>query len=640
MLTLSMKQNETGYGTLLGAVKLIKKTLCIIHTFLYRLFGSTLLYSVLRNVKNNGVESTGDFLRAWHARKKWIREWKRENRLSVNPASFGCSRDEFEERKTECFEKSVLISVVVPLYNTPRKYLRQMIDSVRMQTYGNWELCLADGSNEKNFFIRKYCEKLAKTDSRIKYKKLEKNLGISGNSNACLEMAAGDYIALLDHDDLLHPYALSENMKYVCSENADFIYSDENVFIKKPTETFCPHYKPDYAPDTLRSYNYICHFSVFSKELLNKVGGFRSEFDGSQDFDLFLRLTEKAEKIVHIPKILYYWRAAKSSTASDIGVKSYALDAGKKAVAEHLKRVGLEGTVSDSSFPSTYRVSYEIKGKPKVSILIPTCDHAETLKKCLDSIMNLSTYDNYEIVLVENNSRQSETFFYYETLMSYERVKLVSWNGEFNYSAINNFGFNYTSGEYVILLNNDIEVITPDWIQEMLMFAQRQDVGAVGAMLYYPSDRIQHAGVILGIGGVAGHSHKGTERGEGGYMSRLTLAQNLSAVTGACMMLPRRVYEELGGLDEGFKIAFNDVDLCMRIRKSGRLVVWTPYAELYHYESESRGYEDTPEKQARFESEVQKFKGRWGADLEKGDPYYNPNLTLEYEDFSVAEGKQ
>lgn len=607
------------------------------HTFSYRLFGNTLPYSILRNAKNNGIRSTGGFVRAWRAQKKWIREWKQSSRMSVNPETFCCQRDEFEAKKAEHFERDVTFSIIVPLYNTPIQYLQQMLDSVRMQTYENWELCLADGSEDKCRYVQEYCEKLAGMESRIKYKKLEKNLGISGNSNECLKMASGEYIALLDHDDLMHPYALTENMNVICKENADFIYSDENVFIKKPKETVCPHFKPDYSPDTLRSYNYICHLTVFKRSLLKDTGVFRSEFDGSQDFDLFLRLTEKAERIAHIPKILYYWRADKNSTASNVCVKGYALDAGKKAVAEHLKRVGLDGTVEDSSFPSTYRVRYLITGNPLVSILIPTCDHVETLKKCLDSIMDLSTYDNIEIVLVENNSKNKETFEYYEFLRSDSRIKLVTWHGEFNYSAINNFGFGYTSGDYVILLNNDMEVITPDWIQELLMFAQRADVGAVGAMLYYPSEKIQHAGVILGIKGVAGHSHKGMPRGEGGYMSRLTIAQDLSAVTGACMMVPRKVYEELGGLDEGFKIAFNDVDICMRIRKSGRLVVWTPYAELYHYESESRGYEDTPEKQARFESEVQKFKARWGADLEKGDPYYNPNLTLEYEDFSTAQ---
>lgn len=541
-----------------------------------------------------------------------------------------------EAQRLAQFPRKVKFSILVPLYNTPEIFLREMIQSVLDQTYANWELCLADGSDEEHSFVGEICKELATKDPRICYQKLEKNLGISGNTNACIDMATGDYIALFDHDDLLHPAALYEMMKAICEQNADMIYTDENTFRITPKDAFYPYFKPDYAPDTLRSYNYICHFTAFSRELLEKAGGgFRSQFDGSQDYDMMLRLTEQAEKIVHIPIILYYWRSHANSVASDISAKSYALDAAKGALQAHLDRVGLKGKVLDSKIPSTYRIQYEIEGNPLVSILIPNKDHIDDLKKCLDSVKEKSTYTNWEIIVIENNSTEARTFDYYQQIQEDPRIQVVTWNSEFNFSAINNYGAQYTKGDYILLLNNDIEVITPDWMEQMLMFAQRRDVGAVGAMLYYPDNTIQHAGVILGIGGVAGHSHKYAHKGDDGYMSRLTIAQNYSCVTAACLLMPRKVWDEIDGLDEFLKVAFNDVDLCMRIRKAGYLVVWTPYAEMYHHESKSRGSEDTPEKQRRFEGEVRYFENRWDKELEAGDPNYNPNLTLEREDFSL-----
>lgn len=544
--------------------------------------------------------------------------------------------EELEHQRNTVFPRSIKFSIVVPLYNTPEKFLHEMIRSVIDQTYANWELCMADGSDAAHDSVEKICRQYMRKDPRIKYRRLEQNLGISGNTNACLEMAAGDYIGLFDHDDLLHPAALHEVMRAICEQDADFIYTDENTFHEKPEDAFCPHFKPDYAPDTLRSYNYICHFTVFSKALLDEVGTFRGEFDGSQDYDMVLRLTEKAARIVHIPEILYFWRAHSGSVADGISAKPYTLDAARRALREHLDRVGLVGEVEDSSIPSTYRIKYAISGCPKVSIVIPNMDHADTLRTCISSILEKTTYKNFEIVIIENNSKKEETFAYYDELKTDPRIQIVIWEGKFNYSAINNFGVREAAtGEYILLLNNDIEVITPDWIQEMLMFAQRPDVGAVGAMLYYPDDTIQHAGVILGIGGVAGHAHKYFPRGDFGYMSRATIAQDLSVVTAACMLLPRHVWQEIGGLDETFEVAFNDVDMCMRIRKAGYLIVWTPFAELYHYESKSRGAEDTPEKRKRFEGEVRRFQERWGRELAAGDPYYNPNLTLVAEDFSA-----
>lgn len=570
--------------------------------------------------------------------------WKKAKRKLFNQMDFQKARipiytpEELEQQKKVQFPRNVKFSILVPLYNTPEKFLREMIQSVIDQTYANWELCLADGSDNDHADVGKICLQYVKRDKRIVYKKLEKNLGISGNTNACIEMSSGEYIALFDHDDLLHPAALYEMMVAVCEKNADMIYTDENTFRNTPEDAYTPHFKPDYSPDLLRSYNYICHFTAFSRELLEKAGGgFRSEFDGSQDYDLILRLTEKAQCVAHIPKILYYWRCHSNSVASDISAKPYTMTAAKRALQEHLDRVGLKGKVQDAAAASTYRIEYEIDGDPLISILIPNKDHIDDLQKCIDSICEKSTYRNWEIVVIENNSTEQETFDYYEQIQKDERIRVVTWTSEFNYSAINNFGAKSARGEYMLLLNNDVEIITPDWLEQMLMFAQRKDVGAVGAMLYYPDDTIQHAGVIVGLGGVAGHSHKYFPRNHKGYMFRLTVAQNYSCVTAACVMIRRDVWETIDGLDEAFKVAFNDVDMCMRIRKAGYLVVWTPYAELYHYESKSRGFEDTPEKQKRFEGEINRFKDRWHKELAAGDPYYNPNFTLDREDFSLSD---
>lgn len=534
------------------------------------------------------------------------------------------------------FPKNIKFSVLVPLYNTPECFLKAMIESVQAQTYKNWELCLADGSDSEHSFVGEICRKYADGDKRIKYEKLEKNLGISENTNACIRMATGEYIALFDHDDLLHPSALYEVMRAICEHGADFIYTDENTFSEEPRDAYNPHFKPDFSPDTLRSYNYICHLSVFSRELLDSVGYFRSEYDGSQDYDLILRLTEKAKKVFHIRKILYYWRAHKNSVAQDVGAKPYTVTAAKKALAAHLERCGLKGEVLDSSVPTTYHIKYEIDGNPLISVIIPNKDHTDDLDICLKSLYEKSSYKNFEVIIVENNSTEKETLEYYEALtQKHGNIKIVTWKGNFNYSAINNFGVNYAKGEYILLLNNDVEIINGSCLEEMLMFAQRKDVGAVGAKLYYSDDTVQHAGVILGLGGTAGHAHKHFGRSHPGYMARASIAQNLTACTAACLMMRRDVFDEVGGLDESFEVAFNDVDLCMEIREKGYLVVFTPYAELYHYESKSRGNDSTPEKLERFRGEIDRFKEKWQKQLDDGDPYYNPNLTLTRDDFSL-----
>lgn len=604
-----------------------------------------LVCKALRHLLRHGVRSTWRQVkrhRAMVRRRKaqlaWEAQWTAERGELAPPPAFGCTREDYEAQRSARFPREIKFSILVPLYNTPERFLREMIASVRHQTYENWELCLADGSDAGHGEVEQICRALAAEDPRIVYRKLEKNLGISGNTNACIEMSTGDYIALFDHDDLLHPSALYENMRAICDQGADFIYTDENTFHDTPRDAYCPHFKPDFAPDTLRANNYICHFTVFSRALLEKAGPFRSACDGSQDFDMVLRLTEQARTIVHIPKILYYWRAHRDSVASDVGAKPYVIEAAHRAVGDHLKRIGLPGQVLDSAVPSMYRLKYDIPEKALVSIVICTKDHIDDLKKCVDSILSQTTYPNYEILIVENNSTEPETFAYYRELERDSRIRVVTWESpshEFNYSAINNFGVARARGKYVLLLNNDTEVISPEWLEELVMYAQRSDVGAVGAKLYYPDDTIQHAGIGIGLLTLAGHYHRNFPRSHPGYMGRLIYAQDVSAVTGACVMLRREVWDRVGGLDESFKVAFNDVDLCMRIRQAGYLIVWTPFAELYHYESKSRGLDESPEKRARFVGEVERFQTRWAKELAAGDPYYNPNFSLDSEDFSI-----
>ena len=547
------------------------------------------------------------------------------------------SEEELAQQRKHRFTKEVKFSIVVPLYNTPERFLREMIESVQVQTYAGWELCMADGSDPQHTDVQRICREYVCRDKRIQYRRLEKNLGISCNTNACLEMITGDYIGLIDHDDLLHPAALYEVMRTIENTGADFVYTDESTFHDTPENAYLPHFKPDFAPDNLRANNYICHFTVFKRSLLDQVGLFDPACDGSQDHDMVLRLTEKAQRVAHIPEILYYWRAHAGSVAESSTVKPYVIDAGIRAVEKQLERLGLEGKVEPVRPGLTiYRIRYAVRGKPKVSILIPNYEHINELRTCLNSIFQITTWPDYEIVIVENNSTSRELFAYYEWIQrEHTNVHVITWEGVFNYSTINNYGAQFCKGDFLLLLNNDIEVITPDWIGEMLMFAQREDVGAVGAKLYYPDKTLQHAGVCLGLGGVAGHYCHHMDRENAGYMGRLLYSQDMSAVTAACMMMRREVWDKVGGLDEDWAMAFNDVDLCMRIRKAGYLIVWTPYAELIHYESKSRGTEDTLEKKKRFEGEVLRFQARWAKELESGDPYYNPNFSLDKSDFFV-----
>lgn len=538
-----------------------------------------------------------------------------------------------KQRKTK-FRVEPKISIIVPMYNTPVKYFKELVDSLKKQTYSNWELCLADGSEKERKEITKICNK----DARIKYQFLNNNRGISENTNEALKLATGDYIALLDHDDLLPKFAFYEIVKTI-NENSDveFIYSDEDK-IDEAKHRYDAHFKPDFAIDTLRSVNYICHFSIFKKELMDKLEGFKSEFDGAQDYDIILRMAETTNKIVHIPKILYHWRVHPNSTAAATAgeAKPYAFEAGKRAIEAHLKRVGLQARVEHGISLGIYRVIYEVIGNPKVSIIIPNMDHIEELKICINSILTKTTYSNYEIIIVENNSKKEETFNYYKKIEQNEKIKVVYYpENKFNYSKIINFGVNKATGEYVMQLNNDTELITPNWLEELLGYAQRNDVGVVGVKLYYPDNTIQHDGVIIGIGGVGGHILKNLPKDQRGYFARDSFVQNLSAVTAACLISRKEIYEEVGYMDETFEVAFNDLDFCLKIREKGYLIVIDPFVGLIHYESKSRGYEDTPEKIKRFQGEIKRFQEKWKEILENGDPYFNPNFRLDREDYKI-----
>lgn len=541
---------------------------------------------------------------------------------------------------SEKFSKDITISILVPLYNTPEKFLREMIDSVLAQTYEKWELCLADGSDAAHDYVGKICMEYQSRDKRIVYQKLEKNEGISGNTNACYKMATGQYIGLFDHDDLLHPSVLYEYMKVICNRDADYIYCDEATFKGDSINNMITlHFKPDYAIDNLRANNYICHFSVFARTLLEGTELFRTRFDGSQDHDMILRLTSAAKKVVHIPKILYYWRSHKGSVASDISAKSYAIEAARGAVADHLAVNGYQNyeITSTRAFETIFRIKYELTSRPMVSIIIANRNHKSDLERCISSIMDKSTYDNYEIIVVENNSNEDEIFHYYEDIARHPKISVVKYVGDFNYSAINNLGEKSAKGEYILLLNNDVEVISPDWLEELLMYATREDVGAVGAKLYYDDYTIQHAGIVIGLGAhrTAGHTHYKVPKENVGYMGRLCYAQDVTAVTGACLMVSKKLYDELGGLDENFAVALNDVDFCMRIREKGYLNVFTPFAELFHYESKSRGSDMDGEGAARYQKESDDFKKKWQQQLEAGDPYYNVNFSLDHSDFRL-----
>lgn len=597
---------------------------------------------VLKKVSPYNIKKGILYLRHYGPKEFWVKLTERFQADDVDYEQWYENHkalpEELEKQKNEKWKRKPLISIVVPVYNTPQVFLRQMIESVQNQSYSEWELCIGNASPE-NKEMKKILEEY-KNDARIKEVEIPENKGISQNTNRAMEIASGELIGLLDHDDLLAPNALYEIAKAVNEHpDAEVIYTDEDKVTTDLKEHFQPHLKPDFNLDLLRSNNYICHFFVASRDLIKRVGGFRPEFNGAQDYDLILRCTEQAKQIVHIPKILYHWRVHKASTADNPASKMYAFDAGKRAIEEQLIRCRTKGTVQHTKDLGFYRVKYEVCGEPLVSIIIPNKDQSEALKKCLDSIREKTSYRNYEIIIVENNSEEPETFAFYKKIAG-EKIKIVTWEGEFNYSAINNFGVRHARGDYLLLLNNDVEIINGDWLTEMLSHCQRKEVGIVGAKLYYPDNTIQHAGIIIGIGGVAGSVFVGLPRAFSGYLHKASIQLDLSAVTAACMLVKRSVFEQVGGLEEKLKVAFNDVDFCLRVREKGYLVVYDPYAELYHYESKTRGAEDTKEKIRRFQTEIEYMRSHWIGLLKKGDPYYNCNLSLTKWDYSLKNNQR
>ncbi|WP_210317253.1 glycosyltransferase family 2 protein [Oryzicola mucosus] len=550
--------------------------------------------------------------------------------------TFGPAEQELMKRRLAGLASKPLISIVMPVYNTPEDVLRAAVDSVVAQAYENWELCIADDCSSMPH-VRPLLAELAGGEPRIKLALRAENGRIAKASNSALELVSGEWTALFDHDDLLAPTALAEVALLVGQHpDAEIIYSDEDKIAGNGVR-YEPYFKPEFSREMLRSQNYFNHLTVYRTETLRAVGAWRPGFEGSQDFDLNLRIFERVDpaNIHHIPKILYHWRALDGSTALDGAEKSYAREAGKRALEEHLARLKIDAKVEAVPGAAVYRTLHAVSEPPPlVSIIIPTRDRWELLRNCVDSIQQKTSYSRYEILIVDNDSVEPETKAYLGAVVTDPKVRVLPYRGAFNFSAINNSAVSQANGSIVALVNNDIEVISPDWLTEMVSWAQQPDIGCVGAKLYYANDTIQHAGVILGIGGVAGHSHKSFPRYHEGYFSRLRMVQNLSAVTGACLVVRKAIYEQVGGLEEArLAIAFNDVDFCLKVREAGYLNVWTPFAELYHLESESRGAEDNFEKQDRFNAEADFMLGRWSL---ANDPYYSPSLTLDREDFSLS----
>ncbi len=575
------------------------------------------------------------------------------------------------------FAMQPTFSIVIPVYATPEKFLRRMLDSIREQTYPKFEVCLVDATPYAKIqhdpaqgrTPQEVLAEYAAADSRFRYETLAENLGIAENTNAAIRMATGDFIVLADHDDELEPQALYECVRAINAHpDVQVLYSDEDKVDFEDIYYFEPHFKTDFNPDLLRSVNYICHLFVARRSLLDAIAETaadgrkiyeRSAYDGAQDYDLILRATEKAQamessfnaldqtllrqgrftssNIIHIPMVLYHWRAHQASTAQHPEAKLYAFEAGARAVYDHCKRIGLPvKKVEQGITYGFYHPIYENQ-QPLISVVIPNKDHSADLDKAITSLA-AGNYKNLEFIIVENNSDQAETWAYYEALPKrFPNVKVVKWDGPFNYSAINNYGVQFTHGQYLLFLNNDIEEIDPDSIDEMIGYVQREDVGICGARLLYPDEDIQHAGVIMGMGGIAGAAFVRTHDSDLSYMHRAKCIQDYSCVTAACLLTKRSLFDAVGGFTEKLAVAFNDVDYCMKVRALGKLVVYNPYAKFYHYESKSRGMEDTPEKLARFHSEILTFGTTWKDILRDGDPYYSPALTFRKANFALKD---
>jgi len=612
-------------------------------------------------LKSYGVKKTWEKFRSVTREKLWeserlgadnesrYRKWWKSQILS--------SQKELALRKkAERFDYRPKISVLVPVYNTPARWLEKCLRSVEKQLYSNWELCVSDdaSSNEETLRVLKRWEEKSKEDERIKIFRQKKNLHISLTTNRCLKMAAGEFVTLLDHDDELHPAALY----LVAGElnkngSLDFIYSDEDKLDENGNHCD-PYFKPDWNPDLLLSANYICHLAVIRKKIMEKLGGMRGGFEGSQDYDLFLRLAERTGRIAHIPHVLYHWRKIKGSTSFAYQAKGYADKASILALQDAGKRRGENWKTEKGLAACSFRVRRPIKNKQKVSIIIPFRDKAEMLQRCVSSVLEKTDYPNYELVLVDNGSEEAETKRYISDLSSNLQkvgssvdskptIKILKYPRPFNFSAINNWAVKKTDSPWILFLNNDISVINRNWLSAMAEHVQRPEVGAVGAKLLYPDDSVQHAGVVLGVGrfkdkpfGVAGHAFKYFPKGSHGYFEQIDVVRDCSAVTAACMLVKREIFEKSGGFNEkDFSVTWNDVDYCLRLREKGYLVVYTPYARLYHYESISRGSDDRGEKVKRFHRECEAMYRKWGKKL-ANDPYYNPNLSLENEGFRIG----
>ena len=576
----------------------------------------------LRNSKF--VVKLKEFIRNLYQRKVTYKSWFKLTKAS--------KEELIKQKEYKWAEDAPLFSIVVPLYRTPKGYLKELIESIEAQTYVKWELCLADGSpdNKLEMLVKSY------QDERIKYRYIGENLGISGNTNKAVEMATGDFIVLCDHDDLITPDALFEFAKeIVADKEVDSIYSDEDKIDEKSYDVFDPSFKPDFNIDMLRSQNYICHLYGVRRELVEKYGMFNSEYDGAQDYDFILRMSEHSRKIAHVAKILYHWRTHQGSTALNPESKMYAYDAGARAIGAHYARVLPEiqiERIENGYTLGMYHTVFKFNEYSLISVIIPNKDHTDDLDKAIRSMIEKGTWPNLEFIVVENNSTEEKTWEYYKKIeKEYSQVKVVYYDGIFNYAKINNFGVRHARGEYYLFMNNDVELIEPDSLKEMMGYGQRNDVGAVGCRLLYEDNTLQHAGVIVGEIGVAEHIFKKQIEGMT-YHARAMLTQDMSAVTAAVMLVKKEVFEKVEGFDERFAVAFNDIDICMKIREDKKLIVYAPYACFHHYESKSRGAEDTPEKIERFINEVNLFNSKWRSFIENGDPYYNCNFSKKHTD--------
>jgi GT2 family glycosyltransferase len=586
---------------------------------------------VFKFIRKNGILCLVQhiFFVIIHAEEKDYNWWRKKHTLTKRV---------LKKQNMLSFQIQPVISILLPLRCAEKKYIKKMIKSIQLQTYFNWELCISDGSGSNNSekYIFSY---VAKNDNRVKLVTSERELSDAENLNSALKIATGDYIALSGEGDLLENNALYECIKIINQyPKTDIIYTDEDIIDKEGKKFFCPHFKSDFNLDLLRSMNYIDHLFVVKKDIQQQVGMFSEYFYREYEYDFILKCIEKSKNIYHIPKVLYHKRNIKKKVPKSSINEHILADEKVEVVKLHLERSQVAGKVSFVDGYNLCKVEYTLKAPPLISILIPNRDHIKDLERCVLSLYEVSEYTNFEIIIIENGSVDKKTFNYYKSLTEkYENVKIIIWKGnkEFNYSALNNFGVKYAIGEYLLFLNNDTEIINKNCISEMISNAVREEVGAVGAKLLYPDGSIQHAGVILGLGGIAGHAFREYRHNAKGYFSRIFCKQNYSAVTAACLLMSKELFNEIGGFDENLKVAFNDVDLCMKIRSLGKLIVYTPYAELYHFESKSRGKEDTEEKQSRFHGEVEYFKAKWKKELEMGDPYYNPNLSLEKNDFSI-----